>query len=607
MNNKNLLEESNKAYYDSEDPILTDSEFDLLAETGLDLDSRNFRTKVAHRIPMGSLAKIKNAQDLEYWMKRNPNAMIVVMPKIDGASISLSYRHSELEKAVTRGNGIEGNLVTENIRLTQVLNMIPGSEVEIRAEAVITKKHAGDFDKNLRNVCAGMLGAKEPRPDLYKVNLVIFDVIADHLVSWNDKKAFFKSLPNWAVVPHYEVPLAAIVTPELLYEKLEWLYQQTLGIATYAIDGLVLYFIEDPNAPLPLPELLPTNKVAVKFQDPSVAATVGDIEWTQGKHGKLAPVLILADGGVEIDSTRVRRISASNYSLLRAAGLGIGAKIQVIKANQIIPYVSSVDETSLRGIGSLPYCPDCGVQSLFNETRVDAVCANISCPGKALVILQKQLECLEIDFISDTTIEKLANAGYDSLEKLFAATAEEIAKLNGFGLKSATYLVNTLKNASLIEAQVFKMVGLKGLGARKGAMLLDHYGSLLNMIEEVSHNGLDNIPNFGEIQADLVEKHIADIMQMRLRLMTLGIKIIPHAPKATGISVCATGPCPGYARHELESLLKKYGYILVTDITKECTLLLCSDKTSNSSKLQKAAKRGIKVQSYDEFLAELPK
>jgi DNA ligase (NAD+) len=597
---KSLVQQANMAY-DTGEPILTDQEFDLLADNGLDLDSRNFRTKVEHTIPMGSLDKIKTVDDLARWLRNYSNAILIVMPKLDGSSISLSYKNGELTRAVTRGDGAYGNLITDNIMETNAIKAVCGPDMEVRAEALIPKRYATQYDKNLRNTVAGMINAKDTRPELAQVDLVIFDIFGPQFETWEQKRQALNLLPK--VVPYHEIN--AMPAPEL-YALLESLYNTWSSPAfAYAIDGLVVHAIFDPARPLPAPQLIPEDKVAIKFKDESKSAIVADIEWTQGMHGKLAPVLVLADGGVELDGTQVQRVSASNYSLLRAAGLGQGAKIQVIKSNQIIPFVSAIDEPSLMGIEFLPVCPDCGERSTWNASHVDAICANQDCPGKANVEIVRILEIFGIEFTSDTTVAKLTAAGYNTLEKLFAMSIDEMAAIPGFGKSSATYFVTKLHSASISEAKAFKAVGLKGLGERMGVTLLDHYGSLSAMIQSVQSRGLDSISGFGGIHKAKIEANLEAIIQMRDRLIALGVKIIPHQKALAGLTtVCATGTCPGYARGDLNALLTRLGYEPVSDVNKDCKLLLCEDPLSGSSKLKKAAKLGISVQSYRKFFQQ---
>jgi DNA ligase (NAD+) len=290
---------------------------------------------------------------------------------------------------------------------------------------------------------------------------------------------------------------------------------------------------------------------------------------------------------------------------MRFVGLGIGAKIQVIKANQIIPYVSAVDQPSMIGVERLPICPDCGIRSELNASQVDAICLNEDCPGKVLVTLQKQIELFDIDFISEATIEKLVDAGYDTLEKIFRLTVEELVVLDGFGLTSARYLVNALQHASLTEAKVFKAAGLKQLGARKGAMLLDHYGSLDNMILSIMERGLDDIPNFGDIQKGLIEDNLGAIVEIQKRFRALNITILPHKKETIAMQVCMTGTCPGIPRADLEVKLMMRKIKVLDSVTKDCSLLICEDPNGSSSKLQKARKLGIPIQSYKDFLATL--
>ena len=603
-----LIQTANTAYYTTGDTILTDREFDLLADTGLDLDPRNFRRKVSHSYPMGSLSKVKNVEALRRWMADQPEAKLyVVMPKYDGNAIAQSYPGRDLARSATRGDGEVGNDVSANMLHTQTLRTLPAglSGLELRVEAIIPKRHSADFEKNIRNVASGRINAKDPEPAvLGLIQTIVLDVVAPGFTTWRQKKELFSRLPQQHRPPYAEI---TTTDPDLLFDLLQTFFEKfSAEDFPYKIDGLVVEAMVDEDTPLPPPSLDPTHKVAVKFDEAGVPGTIGRIEVNLGLHAKLCPVLIL-DPPVEIDGTTVTRITASNYALLQAMRLGVGAQATVFKAGDIIPEIGEVLVGSDVGL-ELPLCPACGTNSQWNTTGVDAVCPNPECEGGEIVRMQKFVALLGIDFVSDTTIENLYRYGIDTLEKLFAATIEDLARLPGFGVKSSTHLVNSLAAAQLSEAQVIKATWLKGVGVRKSAMLLDHYGTLDALLRQARQSGLDNIPNFGPIQTALVEQNLDKIESTRSRIETLGIRILPHQPPvrvAETQYVCATGACPGFTRAELSSLLAKHGYIMEDRVSKNCQLLICADPGGKSDKLTAARKKGITIQSYGEFLTRL--
>lgn len=602
----NLVKKANDSYYQTSETVLTDKEFDLLAENGLEIESRNYRKKVQHRIPMGSLSKCKDAESLARWLRLRLPKMLVVYPKYDGSSISLSAANGKIERWASRGDGIYGNDLSENARHTQTLTTVPDSfpaVVELRAEAMIPKSQQPNFEKNIRNLATGKLNAKVCQPEFLKlIEFMVFDICGDGVVSWNDKKAALKALPREYRPTFIEIQNP---NPETAYEDLRFYYDMYKKDFRYEVDGLVIVAIDDPSAPLPAPSLDPEEKTSVKYDGDGVETTIGGHIWTLGKHDKLTPVLVL-DPPVIIDSTTVSRVSASNYSLLKAAGLGIGAEVVICKAGEIIPFCKTVITPSNKGL-ELPNCPACDTKSVLNATGVDAICPNQACGGKVRVYLQKAFEVFKIEFISDQTINSLVDAGFDTLEQIFELTVDDLLPLDGFAQKSAEYFVNSLQNIKITQAQLIKLVGLRGIGARKGQMLLDYYGDLSLMIEQVREKGqLADIPNFGPKQAKLIEDNISKFETLSFDLGVLGIEVVRNTlkKKSSGKVICCTGACPGFSRNNLAELLAKHSHSMVDRVTADTELVLCADPNGSSSKLKKAREKGLPIMSYEDFIVK---
>jgi|GEM_PF-2145519 len=602
-----LVEKANEAYYGSDSPILSDEEFNLLTDDGLDIDSRNFRIKAEHHIPMMSLDKKKDAADLSKWHYKNL-PMVVVSPKLDGNSIALSYRKGRLVRAVTRGDGRYGNDVTLHVLRTNVRRELPFPiDCEARAEAIMPKTYASQYDKNLRNVVSGLINAKDPRPGLERIDVVFFDIYGKGLETYAQKQELIAHLNRELTMEFVELPTKNHTLVDV-YDELEnsvyahWNSEDF----PYNIDGLVLQALPDGRDTVPQDPAYenPKDKVAVKFTKGAHPAFIGAIEWKLGKHDKLTPVLVL-ENPVEIDGTSVQRISASNYSLLNEAGLGIGAHIGVVKSGDIIPFVKEVYTPSYEGL-ELPLCPCCQMLAGLSDSRVDAVCVNNACEGTTLVQLQRAFDVFNIDFVSDATIETLVKHGHDSLEKIWALQEPDLKALEGFGDKSARYIVTALSKVSLTEAQVVKLAGLKGIGERKAIMLLDAYGSLDSALADIAKNGMRKIDGFGPIQMALVSSHIDRIRTMRDRLQALNIPIRSHRAAATDApEVCCTGTCivdgVKYGRTELEKILAESGYKMVSSVTKACDMVICESPEGNSSKLKMARKKGLPIKTYEDF------
>jgi len=575
---KNLVNLANDAYYNSEEKIISDSEFNLLSDHGL--ETTNFRNKVEHHQLMGSLKKIKTEKDYLKWVSCDAcmSGKAKMTPKLDGNSIELVYDKGNLIQAITRGDGFVGNDVTNKIIHCNVpLTISINEKVSIKCEAIMKKEHQKDYDKNIRNVVAGVLNRKSIiKEELNKIDIIAFE----------------------------DLDYVMINSKSIQYDKIEAMFDENKTEFGYEIDGLVLeledHIHEETNP------LIPANIIALKFNKEGVNAEIGDIEWSLGKHSKLTPVIILKEG-VDIDGTTVRRVSASNWSLLLEAGLGIGAKIQVIKSGDIIPFISKVVQKSDDHI--YPNCPVCGHSAELNESEVQMICDNPSCKGKALVKLQHVFSVFDLDYISDSTIETLYNYGLDDLSDLFELTVSDFDNIQGFGDSKSNNFVSKLKTVILNEAQVLKCAMVQGISESNGQKFIDHYGSIIKFIKSrgQDHTVIDGI---GYKMTDIINMNMDEFISMfnvlkkYITITSNEIKIIDEEKP----NIVFTGKCKynniHYNRTELTDILEDKNFNVQTGINKDTNILLVADINSSSSKTIKAHKLGIKIISYDDFFVE---
>jgi DNA ligase (NAD+) len=559
-----IQESANDAYYNTGEKILTDQEFDLLADDGLEI--KNFRSKTDHFQPMGSLKKLKTKEDYDKWVKGDVKAS----PKLDGNSLEMVFEDGILVKAITRGDGFVGNDVTDKVKHCNFKAQLGTGS--LKAEALMKKVHQKDYDKNIRNVVSGTLNRKTPDvSELQKIDIIVFDDLN-----------YFKC-------------------DDMTYEILEAQFNKMKEFYEYEIDGLVLELLsnvyEEDN------ELLPANKVALKFNKEGVDGVVGSIEWNLGKHSRITPVLVL-EKAVEIDGTNVQRISASNYSLLVAAGLGIGAKVQVIKSGDIIPFISKVIERS-DYVPSV-YCPECSTKAEYDENKVHMLCNNVLCTGKTVVKLQHIFNIFDCEYISDSTVESLYNFGFKTILKFFKATVDDISGLPGFGPSKAKNIISKLKGVKLTEAQVIECAMVKGISSSQSKKLIEHFGSLENFFRtKFTVDDIKVIDSFGDVLAETVRnnKNLFEITYNDL--IECGLQIIEAKPKTVGAkNIVFTGKCEKYGRKELEKVLEDAGFNVQSGINKDTQILLCEDPNSGSSKVKKAEKFGTQVMTYIQFFEE---
>jgi len=603
MSKKRLIEQANEAYYEDDTPVLTDEEFDLLAESGLErAEGHTFRKKVKHTIPMGSLSKIKTFEDFKAWVHKYPDAKFIVTPKIDGNSIAVTYIDGHLKTAVTRGDGIHGNDCTDKVKASgNILHRLRKPvNLTVRCEAVIPKENQAYFEKNIRNVASGLLNSKEVSQG---VNLLKFMVFDSALL--DDEKIYQPT--NWML--HQEEiqdhgfywikPYMLIGNAKTMYENVESWFKSWDTSFPYFIDGVVVEALDENGNHLEKEGKHPAHMIAVKFQRPPVRAIIDKVEWTLGMHNKLAPVLVL-ETPVTIDGTSVQRISASNYGIMCAAGLWPGAEVGVIKSGDIIPYIAEVYQRSVHE--NIVVCPECKRQAEIDDRRIDLICPYNDCQGKEIIKLQTVFRVLDIDGISDKTIENLYREGFQTLELIFKAFPYELARLEGWGEKSAEVFLNSLRGVSMTEAQIIAATGIKGIALKQAEKLMYAYGSLEDLVRDVrTMGGLKIIDGFGDILSKQVVDNMRIIMEMAIQVVLSGIsiKVVIDMPL---VPVCVTGPHPTMGRKEFSRFLEGHGYKMVSSVTKECKIVLTADTTSNSGKMKKAkAREDVEIMLYEDF------
>jgi DNA ligase (NAD+) len=562
----NILDAANDAYYNKDEKVITDTEFDLISDDGLEI--KNFRVKTEHEQPMGSLKKLKTQEAMEKFVGRDAYS---VTPKLDGNSIELVYEDGVIIKAITRGDGFFGNDVTDKIEFCNIMDPAPREKgiVSRKCEAIMPKDMQCQYEKNIRNVVSGMLNRKTvDEMELSRVDVVCF-----------------------AEMTH-------VVMGYMSYDELEERFQEMKENYYYEIDGFVLKMTMPKYEETD--ELLPANIQALKFNKEGVDAEVGYVEWNLGKHGKLTPVLVLKDA-VEIDGAMIQRVSASNWGLLEAAGLGKGAKVQVIKSGDIIPFISKVLEKSPFELEQ-PYCPDCSFDTEVSDNGIHCSCVNPECDSLAVIKLKHIFRLLDLEFISTSTVEALYDNGYENLAQMCSATVEEISALPRFGTSKANNIVSKLNSVELTEWQVLNCAMVKGVASSQSKRLIEEFGSLEGFFKNAAQTKIEAIEGMGSIMSEQIVNNLTTFIKMSEELKAVGFTIIePKVEAETSLNVVCTGTCSQYGRKELVTVLEANGIKMQKAINKDTDILLTGDVNSTGSKMVKAKKLGVKIQSYNEF------
>lgn len=633
-----LLNEAAKEYYQLDNEIMSNFEYDKLydeltlleEETGVVMSNSptvkvgyeilSELPKEAHAAPMLSLDKTKSVDDLSTWLLDKEG---VLSWKMDGLTVVLTYNEGKLVKAVTRGNGEIGEVITNNAK---VFANIPNSiafkgELVIRGEAVITytdferiNSTIEDADakyKNPRNLCSGSVRqlnneiTKNRNVHFFAFNMLDSgDSSVDKTV--NSKFDFLKEL-GFEVVEHVTVDKTSI------YEAVKS-FSDKITSNDFPSDGLVLSFDDVAyGRSLGRTAKFPRDSIAFKWADEEAETILRYVEWSPSRTGLINPVACF--DSVELEGTSVSRASLHNISILRGLKLGIGDTIKVYKANMIIPQISE-NLTCSDNLEIPDKCPACDGPTKVKEENQTLVlcCTNPECPAKAIKLFTHFVSrnAMNIDGLSEATLEKFIELGfltelYD-LYKLEEHRAE-IVELEGFGVKSYDNLIasiNESRNTNL--ARLIYGLGILNIGNTTAKMICKYFKDDIETIISASVEELVEIDKIGEVIAQsFVDYFASDINVKNFRLLLDELNIIvevnDNEQDLEGKTFVITGSLNNFSnRDELKTIIEKRGGKVAGSVSAKTTYLINNDVMSNSSKNKKAKELGVPIISEEDFL-----
>lgn len=643
-----LLNEASEAYYAKDRELMSNFEYDKLydelllleQETGFVLagspttkvgyEAVDFLPKEQHASPMLSLDKTKSREALRDWLEGHTG---VLSWKLDGLTIVLTYRDGKLEKAVTRGNGEIGEVITANAKtfINLPLSIPFQGELVLRGEAVISysdfeKINASITDenekyKNPRNLCSGSVRQLNSRITakrnvrFYAFSLVsAVDTDGAALEFENARTSQFAFLKNqgFSVVDHMVVEESTMLDAIADFEK---------RIETYDIpsDGLVLTY-ENISYGISLGRTakFPRHSIAFKWADELRETTLLEIEWSPSRTGLINPVAIFEP--VELEGTTVSRASVHNISVLRGLKLGIGDKITVYKANMIIPQIAEnlTCSDSLEIPGT---CPVCGGKTVIRQTGEAQVlyCDNEKCPAKEIkgFTLFVSRDAMNIDGLSEATLEKLIDCGFiKDYADLFHLDRyrEEISSMEGFGEKSCQNLLDSIDKARTTTLpRVIYALGIANIGVANAKLLCRHFDYDMDKLCNADAQELSAIDGVGEVIAKAYVAYMADT-ENREKIQRLMAELKIQRPQAegnqnlAGLSFVVTGSLNHYAsRNDLKDEIEARGGKVTGSVTGKTECLINNDVSSGSAKNKKAKELGVAILSEDEFLEKYMK
>ena len=631
------LREASRAYYQEDREIMSNVEYDALydtlsaleKETGIVLaDSPTVNVgyeaveqlpKEEHERPMLSLDKTKEREALREFIGEHPT---LLSWKLDGLTIVLTYENGELIKAVTRGNGIVGEVITNNARVFKniPLKISFKGRLVLRGEAIITysdfekiNETTGDADakyKNPRNLCSGSVRQLNNEITAKRnVRFYAFSLVSAEGVDFrNSREVQFR----WLNEQGFEVVEYRKVTAETLDEAMDY-FAEAVTTNDFPSDGLVaLYDDIAYGESLGTTAKFPRNAMAFKWADEMRDTRLLEIEWSPSRTGLINPVAIFEP--VELEGTTVSRASVHNISIMKELKLGIGDTIRVYKANMIIPQIAE----NLTGSGNAPIphtCPACGQETVVKkENDVECLfCVNPGCPAKKIKSfgLFTSRDAMNIDGLSEATLEKFIARGFiHDFGDIFEISRykDEIVEMEGFGQKSYDNLMESLERAKETTLpRVIYSLGTANIGLANAKVICRHFDNDLDRIRHASLEEVSDIDTIGPVIAGNLVAYFRDEDNNRRldHLMRfLHIQEDSHKQEQIfeGMNFVITGSLVHFGnRSEAKELIESLGGKVTGSVTKKTNYLINNDIQSNSSKNKKARELGIPILSEEDF------
>lgn len=635
-----ILNEAAKAYYQESREIMSNLEYDALydeltaleQETGIVYgNSPTIRVgyellselpKEAHESPMLSLDKTKDREALRDWLNGREG---ILSWKLDGLTIVLTYKEGKLFKAVTRGNGEVGEVITNNARtFKNIPQTIPfQGEMVIRGEAVIRytdfeKINASieDVDakyKNPRNLCSGSVRQLNNEITAKRnVNFFAFNLVSAEGRESVSMEADF----IWLTEQGFETVEYKKVNPDNIVDTVQWFADKIVSMDIPS-DGLVLSFEDIAyGRSLGRTAKFPRNSIAFKWADELANTHLLEVEWSPSRTGLINPVAIFEP--VELEGTTVSRASLHNISILEGLELGIGDEISVYKANMIIPQVAENFTKS----GNLPYpehCPACGGETevrMANDVKA-LYCTNPLCSAKKIKLFVHFVsrDAMNVDGLSEATLDKMIEKDFlQELPDLFHLDryADEIKEMEGFGQKSCDNLLASIeKSRAVMMPNFIYSLGILNIGLANAKLICKELNYDMDRIRHATVEDLVSIDGIGEVIARTVidyftnehNEAVLDRLLEEVKLQVPEISATEGGQSLEGKTFVITGSVNHFKnRNELKAKIEELGGKVTGSVTSKTDYLINNDNTSSSSKNKKAKELSIPIITEEEFL-----
>lgn len=633
-----LLNKAGRAYYQEDREIISNYEYDKLydelealeEETGITLagsptvsvgyEAVNALPKETHETPMLSLDKTKEIEVLKNFVG---NQKTVLSWKMDGLTIVLTYQDGKLKKAVTRGNGIVGEVITNNAKVFKnvPLQIAYQGELILRGEAIISysdfekiNKQIEDVDakyKNPRNLCSGSVRQLNNEITAKRnVYFYAFSLVRAEGVDFNNSRA---CQFEWLKTQGFDIVEYRMVDSKNLEETIQY-FSDKISTNDFPSDGLVaLYDDIAYGDSLGSTAKFPRNAFAFKWKDEIRETTLKEIEWSPSRTGLINPVAIFEP--VELEGTTVSRASVHNISILKELKLGIGDRIEVYKANMIIPQIA--ENLTRSGNLTIPeFCPVCKKTTKIqksNDVEV-LICTNPECQAKKIksFTLFVSRDAMNIDGLSEATLEKFILNGFikefgDIYE--LERYKDAIIEMDGFGEKSYENLIENIKKSSHTTLpRLVYTLGIANIGVANAKVLCKEFDYDLQKLMRADEETISQIEGIGSVIAKSVTDYFKNEENQRklehlLTYLTFEEMKIETGNPLSGKQFVITGSVNQFEnRSAMKEFIENRGGKVTGSVSKKTDYLINNDTESSSSKNKKAKELGIPILSEEDFL-----
>ena len=633
-----LLNKASRSYYQDAQEIMSNYEYDRLYDELQDLEKElgitlsNSPTvnvgyevvselpKERHESPMLSLDKTKEVEELKNFVG---SQKVLMSWKMDGLTIVLTYRDGKLYKAVTRGNGEVGEVVTNNAKVFKnvPVQIAYRGELILRGEAVIgyhdfekINEEIEDVDakyKNPRNLCSGSVRQLNNQITAKRnVMFYAFTLVQADGVDFQNSRA---CQMEWLKAQGFTTVEYHMVTRDTVEDEVAK-FSSEISKNDFPSDGLVLSYDDIAyGRSLGRTAKFPRDSYAFKWQDEIRETILREIEWSPSRTGLINPVAIFDP--VELEGTTVSRASVHNISIMEELELGIGDKIEIYKANMIIPQIA--ENLTRSGVKDIPErCPVCQ-----GETKIRQVgnakalyCMNPECQAKHVkaFALFVSRDALNIEGLSEATLEKFISRGYiHTFADIFHLDRykDEIQGMEGFGEKSYRKLIESVKKARTTTLpRVVYSLGIAGIGLANAKVICRELKYDVEALLMVTEEELNEIQGVGEVLAKAFTGYFSDAKHVEnfrklLEELTIPEEISTKKQIFEGVNFVITGSVTHFAnRGEVKELIESLGGKVTGSVTSKTNYLINNDVTSTSSKNKKANELGIPIISEETFL-----